>query len=198
MPLPTPESGESEQDFIPRCMGNSAMNREFPDKKQRAGVCYSQWRKRSEDMKEEFSCECIECGHKMTSEQHCSELKCPECGGQMRRVERPGPGRDDGESIKIPTTEFRRVGDGVLEKVTEYSFDPSKFTEEKAKKWIQKATTKKTKGDFTDWCKRNGFDGVSQACINNAAKTGGRASKMAMFAVNASKGKYTYPKKKEK
>lgn len=68
----------------------------------------------------------------------------------------------------------------------------------KKKKWIQKAVSKKTKGDFGEWCKRNGFSGVSQACINKAAKAGGRASKMALFAVNVSKGKYHYPKKKKK
>jgi len=198
MPLPTPNTGESESNFINRCMGNDTMKREFPDQKQRVAVCYRQWRRKSESMSEQFNCECIKCGYKMTSEKHCSELKCPECGGQMRRSERPGPGKNSMETIKIPTIEFRRVENGVLEKVTEYSFDPEKFTEEEAKKWMQKAVTKKTKGDFTAWCKRNGFDGVCQACINKAAKVGGRAAKMALFAVNVSKGKYTYPKRKKK
>jgi len=40
-----------------------------------------------------YRCECIECGHKMESEKHCKEIKCPKCGGQMRREERPGPGQ---------------------------------------------------------------------------------------------------------
>ena len=66
------------------------------------------------------------------------------------------------------------------------------------KKWIQKATKPSTKGDFKAWCKSHGFGGVSQACINAAAKAGGRASRMASFAVNVSKGKYSYPKKKGK
>ena len=64
----------------------------------------------------------------------------------------------------------------------------------KEKKWIQKAVSPKTEGDFTDYCKRAGFGGVSQACINHAAKAGGRPAKMALFAANVSKGKYTYPK----
>jgi len=42
-----------------------------------------------------YQCECIDCGHKMESESHCKDLKCPECGGQMRRAERPGPGQAD-------------------------------------------------------------------------------------------------------
>lgn len=44
--------------------------------------------------KAKYDCECIKCGYKMSSEKHCKDLKCPECGGQMRRVERPGPGQE--------------------------------------------------------------------------------------------------------
>ena len=44
--------------------------------------------------KAKYDCECIDCGYKMTSDKHCKEIKCPECGGTMRRVERPGPGED--------------------------------------------------------------------------------------------------------
>ncbi len=40
-----------------------------------------------------YQCECIECGYKETSTTHCNDLKCPKCGGRMRRVERPGPGQ---------------------------------------------------------------------------------------------------------
>lgn len=39
-----------------------------------------------------FNCECLECGHTMESAWHCDEVRCPECGGPMRRLERPGPG----------------------------------------------------------------------------------------------------------
>ena len=46
----------------------------------------------TKNTKPEFECECIECGHKMTTDKHCKDIKCPECGGQMRRAERPGPG----------------------------------------------------------------------------------------------------------
>lgn len=44
--------------------------------------------------KETYNCECIECGYKVESEEHCVDLKCPKCGGEMRRAERPGAGRD--------------------------------------------------------------------------------------------------------
>ncbi len=46
MPLPTPNENESEQDFIPRCMGDETANADFPKQEQRAAVCYRQWRER--------------------------------------------------------------------------------------------------------------------------------------------------------
>ena len=53
--------------------------------------------KEDEEGKEVFNCECIKCGHKMKSKKHCNDIKCPKCGGQMRRAERPGPGREINE-----------------------------------------------------------------------------------------------------
>lgn len=46
MPLPTPNSGESQSTFVSRCMDSDVMNREYPDQKQRAAVCYSQYRRK--------------------------------------------------------------------------------------------------------------------------------------------------------
>jgi hypothetical protein len=47
MPIPTPRKGEEEQNFVSRCMGNEVMVREY-DQKQRAAICYSQFKKRKE------------------------------------------------------------------------------------------------------------------------------------------------------
>lgn len=49
MPLPTPNNGESQDEFISRCMANPAMNSEYPEQSQRAAVCHSQWRRASKD-----------------------------------------------------------------------------------------------------------------------------------------------------
>lgn len=54
----------------------------------------------SEDEMANFECECIECGKKISSEEHCKDLKCPECGGQMRRENRPGPGQSKEETAE--------------------------------------------------------------------------------------------------
>lgn len=45
------------------------------------------------DVGMKFNCECIKCGHKQSSDKHCKDLKCSECGGTMRRIERPGKGQ---------------------------------------------------------------------------------------------------------
>lgn len=72
-----------------------------------------------------YHCECIECGHQETSETHCKDLKCHECGGQMRRVERPGPGQNQ---------EQRKLADERIEKqISELkTFVESEFDEIKS------------------------------------------------------------------
>jgi len=48
MPLPTPRSDESHEEFIERCMGDPVMVKEFPDPAQRRAVCQRQGRVRTE------------------------------------------------------------------------------------------------------------------------------------------------------
>ena len=43
MPLPTPQSNETSDQFLGRCMTNSNTNAEFPDTAQRLAVCGSIW-----------------------------------------------------------------------------------------------------------------------------------------------------------
>lgn len=44
MPIPKPNEGESQKDFISRCMANPTMNSDYPENDQRAAVCYSAWK----------------------------------------------------------------------------------------------------------------------------------------------------------
>lgn len=44
MPIPTPHKGQSQKEFISKCMGDSVMNKEYKDQKQRAAICYQKWR----------------------------------------------------------------------------------------------------------------------------------------------------------
>lgn len=46
MPIPKPNTGEKEDEFISRCMGNDIMIEEYPEEEQRAAVCYNEWRKK--------------------------------------------------------------------------------------------------------------------------------------------------------
>jgi len=79
----------------------------------------SQWTV-SEGFQEKYLCECIECGYQMESEAHCNTLKCPECGGDMRRAERPGAGQpqsSDAEFAEVAGITGRRER-GKIEKAT--------------------------------------------------------------------------------
>lgn len=78
----------------------------------------------------------------------------------------------------------------------------SKLLYEAEKKWIQKAVPASHEGQFKTWCKKQGFGGVSQQCINKALskKADGKsqypdAARMANFAINVAKGKYKHPAK---
>lgn len=59
-------------------------------------------------------CECLSCGYTMETEEHCIDLKCPKCGGEMRRTERPGSGQlskdEEGHASEFGNIDFK-VGD---------------------------------------------------------------------------------------
>lgn len=44
MPIPKPKDGETEDDFISRCMSNDTMKEEYPDNDQRLAICFQQWK----------------------------------------------------------------------------------------------------------------------------------------------------------
>ena len=46
--MPDPKSGESQEDFMDRCMGDSKMNDKFENPKQRAAVCNSYYKAEEE------------------------------------------------------------------------------------------------------------------------------------------------------
>jgi ATP-dependent Clp endopeptidase proteolytic subunit ClpP len=66
-----------------------------------------------EDQK--FQCECIDCGYEMESEKHCRDLKCPKCGGAMRRKDRPGPGQKNKGDLKMKWYEIKAKKEGPAE-----------------------------------------------------------------------------------
>ena len=41
MPIPNKRAGESKDEYLTRCMGNSTMVSEYPDSSQRYAVCVS-------------------------------------------------------------------------------------------------------------------------------------------------------------
>lgn len=79
--------------------------------------------------KQTYECECIECGYVLASDEHCRNIKCPECGGEMRRLERPGPGQ---QSIEDTLRELKEEIKDLKE---------GRVLSEKNRKLIQDAIT---------------------------------------------------------
>lgn len=52
MPLPSPEKNQKQNDFVSSCMSDETMRKEFPNSKQRAAVCYSQFSKKKTNQKQ--------------------------------------------------------------------------------------------------------------------------------------------------
>ena len=52
MPVPKPQPGQSQDEFVQSCMANETMNREFPDGPQRFAVCNQAWRDRDKMVQE--------------------------------------------------------------------------------------------------------------------------------------------------
>jgi len=68
----------------------------------------------------EYECECLSCGYKMKTTEHCRDIKCPKCGGEMRRVERPGVGQSkDNKSTSNPwKIDISTANDVIIPNVT--------------------------------------------------------------------------------
>lgn len=51
MPLPNPNKGEQQGDFIGRCISQLSHKNEGESSAQRSAICYSQWRKSKSSIK---------------------------------------------------------------------------------------------------------------------------------------------------
>ena len=86
MPLPSPNKGESQKDFMSRCMGDDVMVKEYPDDKQRFAVCAKQWEEgRADESYEE-----------RTANEHECRLRNPDAfqKGSFRRTTREHDGKE--------------------------------------------------------------------------------------------------------
>ncbi len=57
MPIPKPSAGESEADFMSRCMSDTTMRTEYTDREQRVAVCLSSFGGKMEN--EEYEVDCL-------------------------------------------------------------------------------------------------------------------------------------------
>lgn len=128
---------------------------------------------------------CYNCGVEVSEE----DIQCPNCNVLLTE----NKDRYDIGMIEEPQPQFSSLRRKSMETEAAKKKDDGK----KKKDWIQKAVTPEEKGKFTDWCKKRGYKGVSQSCIDEAIAAGGKAAQMANFAISVSK-KYKHPGKKKK
>lgn len=92
------------------------------------------------EKKTSFKCSCVDCGHKMTSEKHCVNLKCPKCGGKMKRAERPGNGKPEEKKKEKPNKasevkkEEKIEATAKVEPITEVNEEPKAEAKKEEKK----------------------------------------------------------------
>jgi len=90
-----------------------------------------------------FNCSCVKCGHKITSDEHCVNLKCPKCGGQMRRADRPGDGKpEDKKTAKVEKSLEKKMEKKEIKKEVEVKEQPEKVEEKKEEKLDEKKDEK--------------------------------------------------------
>ena len=102
MPVPKPNPGEQQDDFISRCVSWLADDSPDMPNKQRVAICFSQWREKEQIAPVQppapsktvtpppDKCYCRSCGYVMENpSKHCVDLTCPKCGKPMYR--RPSP-----------------------------------------------------------------------------------------------------------
>jgi len=75
-----------------------------------------------------YNCECLKCGRKMISSKHCRDIKCSECGGEMRRIERPGPGWVESGNKVAEQVPAQELGLESEPDENEGRYDDDKFT----------------------------------------------------------------------
>ena len=72
--------------------------------------------KGKKEEKDEYSCECLDCGEEVKSKEHCKDIKCPKCGGEMRRKDRTGTGKDaevEVKDVEVKTRDAEEVSKEV-------------------------------------------------------------------------------------
>jgi len=116
------------------------------------------------DLVAKYNCECLKCGEIVASDQHCKDIKCPKCGGEMRRKDRPSKNVNSNETIEeggksIVTIEeikaklTEELGDLVKDWTDEDFSNEDKIAEARKVKAEQVSTESEAKVEETEEAK---------------------------------------------
>ena len=95
--MPHPRPGESQKDFMGRCMGSAEARGSFPDASQRAAVCHSFWRRKKV--------------HKAACCALCAKQDIPEVQAVIRLVNKPIQRELRDIAIQVIADLFERLDD---------------------------------------------------------------------------------------
>jgi len=145
-------------------MGDKVMNQEYPDQKQRSGVCYTQWEEKMQrgDGQGQGNnpqnaggidyCYCTKCNYKVKHDRGkpCNEMKCPECGAEMTGVKPKEKMKL--ETVNIGDVEIFEVGKWKGEEYTTEDLDQmvNNFKEKVAEPYITIDHSLKATSQFKD------------------------------------------------
>jgi len=92
------------------------------------------------DLVAKFNCECLKCGKTISSDEHCKDIRCPECGGEMRRADRPGSGQQRANVIEL-FADVKKEDDINFDLAMTFYYaleEEKNQLNEEAKKWTKK------------------------------------------------------------
>jgi hypothetical protein len=111
--MPTPNEGESREDFVKRCIPIVIDDETAKDSKQAVAICNSMWEQEQQeaDVGGPTTCACPECDYTVEKERGtpCRSMKCPECGADLVA------GDEQQEAATMPFTNVRQIAQSAIE-----------------------------------------------------------------------------------
>lgn len=120
--MPTPNEGESQKDFVARCIPIVLEDETAEDNDQAVAVCNSMWEESQEETTEQEPsgpdmCVCPDCDYETEKERGtpCRSVECPECGAGLVAGSEPEEAMELGEIARQAIETARAVcNDSVM------------------------------------------------------------------------------------
>jgi len=110
--MPTPNEGETREDFVERCIPVVIEDETAEDDDQAVAICNQMWEQEQQeaDVGGPAVCACPECDYTAEKERGvpCRSMKCPECGASL-------VAGDEQQEADMPFTDARQIAGAAIE-----------------------------------------------------------------------------------